>query len=407
MDENVKTDTGEGQKMKKEEFTLPLLTWLAIGVVVGLLVYLLLPTSPQLPPPPSGNLTPPIPNPPAAPKITNISVTFIDDPDCPNCNSSSALLSSLSSALKGYNLTLQAVTTVNRSSAEAQALISKYSINKTPTFMITSKETIPSSFVSVWSQVGTSESDGTLVLRTVFPPYFDLAKGKVVGNVNLIEIPASKCPECFNVSEFVKYLSGSVGMVFSSSTNLAENSSEAAALISKYNITRLPVFIMSEDASAYTYITQTWSKFGTVETDGSLVYRSTLPPYYDLGSNRTVGLVSIVELVDQNCTSCYNVSIHHDTLKQSLGMYFSNRTTYDINSTAGAALVSKYNISQVPTIVLSSDALVYPGLNESWTQMGSVENDSWLVFRSVDKLGVTYKDLATGNVTTGTPAPTN
>ena len=389
--------------MKKEEFTLPLLTWVAIGVVVGLLVYLLLPASPQPPPVAPGNLTPLVPSPPAIPKTTNISVTFIDDPDCVNCNSSSALLSSLNTALKGYNLTLQSVTLINRSSAEAQALISKYSINKTPTFVITSKEAIPFSFVSVWSQVGTEESDGALVLRTVFPPYFDLSKGRVVGNVNLIEIPASKCPECFNVSEFIGYLNSSIGMVFSNRTELQEESAEAAALVSKYNITKLPAFILSEDAFEYAYVAQTWPKFGTVEADGSLVYRSTLPPYYELGSNRTVGVVSMVELVDQNCTTCYNVSIHYDTLKQSVGMYFSNRSTLDINSSEGAALVSKYNITQVPTFILSSDALSYPGLNESWTQMGSAEKDGWLVFRSVDKLGVTYKDLVTGNVTTGTP----
>ena len=153
MEETVKSGTSEGVKMKKEEFTLPLLTWVAIGVVVGLLVYLLLPASPQPPPVAPGNLTPLVPSPPAIPKTTNISVTFIDDPDCVNCNSSSALLSSLNTALKGYNLTLQSVTLINRSSAEAQALISKYAINKTPTVVITSKEAIPFSFVSVWSQV--------------------------------------------------------------------------------------------------------------------------------------------------------------------------------------------------------------------------------------------------------------
>ena len=34
--------------------------------------------------------------------------------------------------------------------------------------------------------------------------------------------------------------------------------------------------------------------------------------------------------------------------------------TYDISDAKGKALLSKYNITQVPTVILSSDVNVYP-----------------------------------------------
>jgi len=403
MQDNEKSNVGV-EKLKKEDSMIPLLTWVAIGIVVGLVVYLLLPSPTQPLPPPTGNLTnnSQISN-VTTPSVKELNIKFIDDPDCKGCNASSALLTQLNSVAGKFNLKVASISTVNKSSSEAQELLSKYSITKIPSFVITSNESIPTDFITSWSQIGTQETDGTLVLREVYPPYFDVQKEKVVGFVDIVEIPAAGCPECFNTSEFTNYLAGTFGVAFSNRTVLAENSSDALLLLSKYNITRLPAFLFSEDASLYPYIQQSWEQFGTVEPDGRLVYRSTIPPYKDLAANKTVGIVTLIELVDQNCTSCYNVSVHHDTLRNSVGMYFFNRTTLDVNSSAGAELVQRYNITEVPTIILSSDALIYPGLNQSWTQMGSIEKDGWLVFRSVDKLGVTYKDLLTGNVTTGTP----
>ena len=74
-----------------------------------------------------------------------------------------------------------------------------------------------------------------------------------------------------------------------------------------------------------------------------------------------------------------------------------NTTTYDINSTEGSALIKKYNITEIPTILYSPETSVYPHFAEAWiNQSNTVESDGWFVFRAVDKVGEVYQNVSAG-----------
>jgi hypothetical protein len=377
---------------KKESIILPLVLWVAIGVVLGLGLYLVFfqPVAPT-PPTPTPNVTPPT-------TITpNVEITLINYSACTDCNSTAYLLDQIKSMASTFNINISKVTYLDHDSTAAKSLISKYSIKKIPSMIVSSEAGNSSDFVTGWANIGSQESDGTFVYRNVYPPYYDLENKTLAGFVQVIEIKTN-CSNCHNASQFVDFLaSENVAMVFANRTKVTQNSSLAKDLISKYNITRLPAFVLSSDASAYPFTDQVWDVYGSIESDGALVYRGIFPPFVDLSKNGSVvGLVSMIELVPPNCTGCYNVSIHETGLDQSFGLIFGNKTRLQTNSTEGKSLVSKYNISKVPTVILSNDATLYPNFNTSWTQMGTVESDGWLVFRELDALGVNYMNI-TGN----------
>ena len=62
----------------------------------------------------------------------------------------------------------------------------------------------------------------------------------------------------------------------------------------------------------------------------------------------------------------------------------------------------KYNITLVPTIILSSNAKDYSSLNQAWSQVGSIETDGTFVFRDLSLLNIPYKDLYSNKIINNT-----
>lgn len=376
---------------KKEDIFTPLAIWIAIGIVLGLVFYggyLFL--NPSVPVINDNNTIIPDTNDTIA--ISKINITLIGASACDSCNSSVYILAEVQSLATKYNFEIENIKTIDSDSADAKSMIAKYAITKLPTMVILGDTDSLGEFGSLWQNIGSTEADGAMVYRDVYPPYFDVSLNRNVGFVEVTLIKAD-CSECFDVSSFVDYLeSDSVAMVLVNRTELDYNSSEAQALIAKYNITKLPTFVLSKDASIYPIVNQAWSHYGTDDPDGAYVWRNYLPPYVNLDQNGSiVGIVDMIELVDSKCSNCYDVSIHEEGLSADpFNLKFGNIQRVEVNSTNGQMLVSRYNITAYPTIILSEDALLYPGFNDTWEGMGTIENDSMLVFRALDLLGVEF-----------------
>ena len=84
-----------------------------------------------------------------------------------------------------------------------------------------------------------------------------------------------------------------------------------------------------------------------------------------------------------------------------------NKEVYlDISDPEGEKIVKKYDILQVPTIVLSADIGYYddvvysPGqtFSDIWQGVGTVEPDGAYVFRNVDVMQAPYRNLTSGEV---------
>lgn len=209
-------------------------------------------------------------------------------------------------------------------------------------------------------------------------------------NLEVTKILAQSCTDCFNVAQVenaIRQLN-----VKTSEKTLDFASDEAKQLIAKYSIKKIPTMLITGEVEKAGI--SFWSQIGTSESDGTLVMRFGAP-YVDPSTGTEVGKAELVNIVDKTCDSCYNISIQENILKSGFGFAFSGIKTYDVNSSEGAKLVSLYNITKVPTILISPDAKYYEGLQQIWKSVGSIEKDGWYVFRNMQGLqGITYKDLS-------------
>jgi len=109
------------------------------------------------------------------------------------------------------------------------------------------------------------------------------------------------------------------------------------------------------------------------------------------------GLVELTLLNDSSCTKCYDVNVHK-TILNRFGITLAAEKTLDVSDDEGKALIEKYGITLVPTMIISQDASAYPLFTPVWATVGSVEDDGVYVFRKPDVMKVPYKDLSTGEV---------
>ena len=180
--------------------------------------------------------------------------------------------------------------------------------------------------------------------------------------------------------------------------NLSSNSEEGKELIKKYSINFVPTIVLSKDAGAYAIIQQAWPQIGSKENDGSYVLRQVSPPFINLTTGKLRGMVDIMYLTDKSCSECYNVSLHRNIIVNplSFAIRLDKEETFDASEAKGKELIAKYNITQVPTVILSSEVKVYPS-NPVLKQFFSVEKDGSYVFRRLSSVGA-YKDLQTNQI---------
>ncbi|MEM5807943.1 MAG: hypothetical protein QW818_02320 [Candidatus Aenigmatarchaeota archaeon] len=202
------------------------------------------------------------------------------------------------------------------------------------------------------------------------------------------------CDNCFDMNNIVSFIKRQTNVKVLTEKNLTYGNKEAQQLISKNNIKVLPALVITGETLQDDVI-PLWNNIGA-KFVGNVVIVSGYPPYYSLETKNVVGLVQVIKITDNSCTECYNVENHMQILPR-FGVYIDKSLTYDISSSNGKDLLKKYNITKVPTIILSPDISVYPALTRIWNQVGTVESDGWYVFRATEQMG-TYKDLTQNKV---------
>ena len=383
-----------------------ILLWVIGGLVLGLVLFALVqpPASnggnftipPQVPPPGSANNTTYVP-----PEESKVFLTLIDTSECGKCVNGSQALEETRVYLDSQpNIRVVTARTLDLLDPDAQNIIDKYDITQLPALIVSGDAVYPADFVSTWNRsVGSRESDGTFVSRKFPAPYYDLLRSAVVGLTRGIAIDPYRCPDCASASGFLYTLEDpSIGNVYFAERKLLnENSTEAQELIAKYNITLLPTVLLSSEIADYTIFSEISNLDAT--GDGWYVVRNVRPPYVDLRGNRTVrGLVDAVFIVNSSCGDCMNISEISDLITSPNGVKavaLRNKTAYDIYSPQAEALVGKYNITAIPTILYSPEISIYPNFEEFWTiQNNTIEEDGWFVFRAHNLVGLKYQNIS-------------
>lgn len=313
-----------------------------------------------------------------------IELTVIKNSKCSDCFDTLPIISNIKNTK--VNITKESVLEFD--SKEGKEIVSKYKIEKVPTVIITGE--IDKTDVQWLEKI-----ENALLLTNTPPPYTNTATGKIEGRVVLYNLKDSSCEKCSDLSSLVSQIRNA-GVKVSEEKIILPSSEEGKELAKKYNIDFAPTIILSKDAGLYSIIQEAWPRIGSKESDGSYVLRLVNPPFINLTTGKLRGIVNIIYLTDKSCEECYDVMLHREILTSpSFALKLDKEETIDVSDAKGKELIAKYNITLVPTIILSGEVSVYPSI-QILKNFFSVEKDAY-VFRNLNSVG-TYKDLTTKQI---------
>jgi protein-disulfide isomerase-like protein with CxxC motif len=218
--------------------------------------------------------------------VGRVTITYLTDAACPKCFE----IEQFGGQLEQVGVTVSSTKEVDINDKEGRELIERYSITRVPTMLLNDDALAYDLITQAWSQVGSEEADGMLVLRNVTPPYRDMATRQVRGLVTITYLSDNTCAECYNASLHKLVLQQSFAMQFKDEKSYDVNGGQGKTLASKYNIKKVPTVLLDREAEAYAALDQAWSQIGTQETDGTFVFRSVEllegVTYKDLGENK-------------------------------------------------------------------------------------------------------------------------
>lgn len=210
------------------------------------------------------------------------------------------------------------------------------------------------------------------------------------GSLTLIN--ADDCEKCRDLEAVKKDLI-SQNIEFSEEITLQASDEEAKKLIAQYKITKLPALIFSSEKKLKAPLKEALKEKEIPTTEKGFVWEQKIPPYFDMENTKTTGLINVIFLTDKSCADCYNVVEVQKPILNSFGVAMNNEKIVDISEVEGKNLKSKYNITKVPTIILSPEAADYTGLTNVWPQAGTIENDGSYVFRNMEAIKVKFRNL--------------
>jgi len=203
----------------------------------------------------------------------NATAVLIEAPDCPSCDYADYILYIVQTEELGTDII--DVTRLDYNSTEAKLLIERYEIKHVPALILHKETEWDHRTLSWWSaQIGTFENDNSLIMRDVFPPYYDLETGEFKGFVEIKLLVNKSCTECYDVNAFANDMISTFKFVAEKQEIDAE-SEAGQELIAEYNITQIPTYIVNEEALEYPDFEDFWmSNSNTIEGDGWMVFRA-------------------------------------------------------------------------------------------------------------------------------------
>lgn len=311
-------------------------------------------------------------------KAYSVDVTRIEG--CDECFSLDLISSTLSQTA---NVKISKEKSLNYNSSEAKKLIEKYNIKKIPALIISSRDI---SKINLDETIFRKDKNTAIFDKAV--PYLDLSSSKITGIINMKEVYDSNCKECTSLSKLKTQLERS-GIKIGGYDMVPYSSDEGKELISENSITFLPALLISKDIEEY------WWAFSGIKSslaEKEDYYRFSEPlfPYQDIATQQVKGKVKITYVTNNSCEDCLNITKIKASFQQ-LGVYIDSEKYADVNSIDGKNMLIKYNITAIPTLVLSKEIIDYTNIKSTLEAVGTFEKDNAFVFRKLDVLNAKYQ----------------
>ena len=115
----------------------------------------------------------------------------------------------------------------------------------------------------------------------------------ILPKIALVSITNENCNNCFDLKQLVETMKPKMNVT--SETSYSFDSTDAAALIKKYGIKKIPAAIFTGDIEKL-------GQEGFEKKEDALVLESAKPPYTDAETHAIVGRVMVTVIYDASCT---------------------------------------------------------------------------------------------------------
>ena len=298
-----------------------------------------------------------------------------------SCTECSTVLDVIA-GLKTLNMEIVGEIELSAGSPEAKALIGEMGIERLPAVVLRGE-------TSELQIGGFRQEKDALVYDSIRAPYEGALSGEIVGKVTAIILVDENCSACVDLALAVEGLRQN-GVLIGEERRVDYRTDEGQSLIIQNKVEMVPVLLLSDDIEAYPEIYQNVAQVAFGPENGFYMVESA-PPYVDVESGETRGLVTVIYLNDEECNDCYDVMLHQQILT-SFGIFLENEETIDISSQRGKVLIREYSVNRVPTVVLKGDVEAYEDFEKFWLeQLGTKEGDGSYVFRELEAMGADIK----------------
>ena len=323
-----------------------------------------------------------------------VSITVIKNKECDFCTNVNPIIKSIN---ESENIKIIEFEELDYREDKAKEIIEKIQIRTTPTIIIQGNVFTKTSFFKNLSSENIKKHGEKFVLSSFLPPLTEIMTNQILGIVNVIYLKDESCIECADLDHAIQKLKNA-GVYVSNIKEVEINSEQGQKLKHKYNIKKVPILLFDQNLGLYQHISKQWNLYGSIEDDGIMIMRKTLPPYKNLETNKIKGIIKVTYLTDKTCTECYDPSIHKKAISRIMP-YYKQEETIDISQIKAQELIVRYNINDVPTIILSKDINEYPLFETLFSNVYEKQTDESYVFKSNPKFkDHIYKDLKSNKI---------
>lgn len=209
-------------------------------------------------------------------------------------------------------------------------------------------------------------------------------------NLEIIQILDNSCVNCVDLSDIIISLGSFDSVKIADNIIVSYSSTEGAKLIEEFGIQKIPALIIKgeiDKSNVENIWGDTWDKKEDV-----ILFDGDLVPYIDLETGDTIGLVSLTSIVDISCEECVSMNETIDFFRRA-GVKFSEEKTIEYEEAQD--LINEFEVKRVPAIIVSSNILEYPTINQIWEQLNATEKDGFYALHST---APPYLDLNSSGV---------
>ncbi len=210
--------------------------------------------------------------------------------------------------------------------------------------------------------------------------------------LQVVKLTIDSCSLCIDVDDAIIRLA-SLNVNITKERSISSTSSEGKEFIAKYEIKKLPSFIVNGEINKSEQLTNYFSSNGEIKQN-SFIYTLGKAPYYDVSKQETAGIVSVFTVIDLHCPGCTDLSEVLRALKEQ-GVYLQENKEIDYQSAEGRKLVEKYGINAIPALLISKDIDAYPEMQKQLLEAGASEKDE---FYALHAIVPPYRDVATDSI---------